>query len=151
MLHTTLTVTQDYILPYPRLIYCTRRTINHTSLIRILTYPSRMTHGPPKGILDRTIYGQEVGCETLTDRLPALRPRLHLFGHIHEDHGAVIRDWGTSSSAEAESSSRTDRTAFVNAANYPMGPLAHSLDGGRNSIPGTGAFQPVIVDLLDIV
>ncbi|MEW6277344.1 MAG: metallophosphatase domain-containing protein [Candidatus Eremiobacterota bacterium] len=46
-----------------------------------------ITHGPPHGILDRTYDGRLVGCEELKTRVEELRPRLHLFGHIHEAYG----------------------------------------------------------------
>lgn len=51
-----------------------------------------ITHGPPFGILDRTAHGERVGCEDLTLHLDRVRPRLHVFGHIHEAYGHVQRD-----------------------------------------------------------
>ena len=51
-----------------------------------------VTHGPPAGILDRTGDGREVGCEDLLRRVEVVRPRLHVFGHIHEGRGALWRD-----------------------------------------------------------
>ena len=48
-----------------------------------------VTHGPPHGILDETHRGQHVGDEALRQRVLAVRPRLHLFGHIHEARGAT--------------------------------------------------------------
>ena len=51
-----------------------------------------VTHGPPAEILDRTVHGEEVGCRDLRDALERVRPRLHLFGHIHEAHGRLERD-----------------------------------------------------------
>jgi predicted phosphohydrolase len=51
-----------------------------------------VTHGPPLGILDRTADGREVGCEDLLRRVEAVRPRLHVFGHIHEAYGRLERD-----------------------------------------------------------
>lgn len=46
-----------------------------------------VTHGPPHGTLDRTWGGQHVGCEELAAAVARVRPRLHVFGHIHESHG----------------------------------------------------------------
>jgi Icc-related predicted phosphoesterase len=46
-----------------------------------------VTHGPPRGILDRTIVGDEVGCDDLRDAVARVRPRVHVFGHIHEARG----------------------------------------------------------------
>jgi len=46
-----------------------------------------VTHGPPNGILDRTFSGEDVGCEELLRAVERVRPRLHVFGHIHEGYG----------------------------------------------------------------
>ncbi len=46
-----------------------------------------VTHGPPMGTLDKTLRGEPVGCEALRDRVAQIRPRLHVFGHIHEAYG----------------------------------------------------------------
>lgn len=51
-----------------------------------------ITHGPPHGILDRTFHGEPVGCEELAAVVARRRPRLHVFGHIHESHGRLERD-----------------------------------------------------------
>lgn len=51
-----------------------------------------VTHGPPHGILDRVHRGDDVGCEELLAAVRRLRPRLHVFGHIHEAYGQVERD-----------------------------------------------------------
>jgi len=50
-----------------------------------------ITHGPPHGILDETLRGEHVGCEQLLERVLELRPRLHVFGHIHEARGQIER------------------------------------------------------------
>lgn len=56
-----------------------------------------ITHGPPFGVLDAT-YGSTnkfelTGCRALQKRVFVLRPRLHLFGHIHSC--SDIRNSGT--------------------------------------------------------
>jgi len=53
----------------------------------------RLTHGPPSGIFDQTRGEDLAGCEALRARLPSLRPRIHLFGHIHEARGAFVHQW----------------------------------------------------------
>ncbi len=53
-----------------------------------------ITHGPPQGILDRTDRGEHAGCEELARRVREVRPRLHVFGHIHEAYG-MLRDGET--------------------------------------------------------
>ncbi len=53
-----------------------------------------ITHGPPLHILDKTKpMGDHVGCEHLRRAVERCKPRLHLFGHIHEDWGALAKDW----------------------------------------------------------
>jgi predicted phosphohydrolase len=46
-----------------------------------------ITHGPPEGILDRTNRGDLAGCRDLLMRVWEVKPRLHVFGHIHEAAG----------------------------------------------------------------
>ncbi|HEY4179483.1 MAG TPA: metallophosphatase domain-containing protein [Kofleriaceae bacterium] len=47
-----------------------------------------ITHGPPAGMGDRSSYSGRAGCAELRVRVGEVAPRLHLFGHIHEDGGA---------------------------------------------------------------
>ena len=54
-----------------------------------------ITHGPPEGILDRTKRGALAGCRDLLDRVRVVRPRLHVFGHIHEAAGRLDLDGTT--------------------------------------------------------
>jgi 3',5'-cyclic AMP phosphodiesterase CpdA len=53
-----------------------------------------VTHSPPYGLGDRTASGLRVGCEELALALERIRPRVHVFGHIHEDHGIVAHPDG---------------------------------------------------------
>ena len=46
-----------------------------------------ITHSPPFGFGDLTRHGEQVGCKDLRDRVSQIRPRVHIFGHIHEDAG----------------------------------------------------------------
>jgi predicted phosphohydrolase len=47
-----------------------------------------VTHTPPFGILDQATDGTLCGCEDLLSVVKErVRPRLHVFGHIHEGHG----------------------------------------------------------------
>lgn len=46
-----------------------------------------ITHGPPFGILDATIQGKHVGCPDLLQAVYAVKPKIHVFGHIHESFG----------------------------------------------------------------
>ena len=46
-----------------------------------------LTHGPPLGHGDRTTSGHPEGCADLLEAIRRVRPRLHVFGHIHEGYG----------------------------------------------------------------
>ncbi|KAJ5328296.1 hypothetical protein N7452_008686 [Penicillium brevicompactum] len=52
-----------------------------------------LTHGPPLGILDQVPPDLNVGCEHLLRAAGRARPRIHLFGHIHEGWGAQRGVW----------------------------------------------------------
>lgn len=77
-----------------------------------------ITHGPPFGILDDTITGLRVGCEELYLKVFEIKPKLHVFGHIHYGHG--MKD--------------IDGVIFINASNldesyrYKNGPIDLDLD-----------------------
>lgn len=47
-----------------------------------------ITHTPPWGILDAWDPGVSVGGRMLRARVAALRPRVHVFGHVHPSYGA---------------------------------------------------------------
>lgn len=53
-----------------------------------------ITHGPPAGVLDTVVHGGSVGCEGLFAAVKRARPRVHVFGHIHEGYGALRGEWG---------------------------------------------------------
>ncbi len=49
-----------------------------------------ITHGPPHGILDevpRKYFVENTGCEELRKKIEEIRPKLHIFGHIHCGYG----------------------------------------------------------------
>ena len=50
-----------------------------------------ITHGPPYGILDRTFRDEQVGCEMLLKKIEEVKPKLSIFGHIHEGYGIAER------------------------------------------------------------
>jgi Icc-related predicted phosphoesterase len=54
-----------------------------------------ITHGPAKGVLDKTLSGVSAGSQTLRDRIDNLTQlKLHVFGHIHEDRGISLNSNG---------------------------------------------------------
>jgi len=50
-----------------------------------------MTHGPVYGFLDQVINEQHVGCQDLLRHVLTIKPKVHLFGHIHESYGSIRR------------------------------------------------------------
>lgn len=48
-----------------------------------------ITHTPPFGILDETAAKQHVGCFELLASIGKTKPKVHVFGHIHENPGKV--------------------------------------------------------------
>lgn len=53
-----------------------------------------ITHGPPYGVLDKVSSGERVGCKDLPEALERIKPKVHVFGHIHEGYG-VLEQNGT--------------------------------------------------------
>jgi len=51
-----------------------------------------VTHGPPMAMLDETFSGELVGCQDLKEAIARVRPRMHIFGHIHEGYGTRESD-----------------------------------------------------------
>lgn len=52
-----------------------------------------ITHGPPSGILDTAHpTTAHLGCEELAEAVQQIRPRLHVFGHIHSGQGQLTSD-----------------------------------------------------------
>ena len=60
-----------------------------------------VTHGPPYGIMDECGDMNDrskmvhVGCEELLKAVQRIKPKLHIFGHIHEGHGQTTIDGTT--------------------------------------------------------
>jgi Icc-related predicted phosphoesterase len=56
-----------------------------------------ITHEAPYGTLDKThILARHMGCQYLTGALLRIKPRLHVFGHIHGGYGRESAwDWVT--------------------------------------------------------
>jgi Icc-related predicted phosphoesterase len=46
-----------------------------------------ITHSPPFGVLDKTTKNLNVGSKTLRNKVRKIKPKIHIFGHIHEASG----------------------------------------------------------------
>lgn len=68
-----------------------------------------ITHGPPLGIRDHTKRRQRVGSRALFEAVVRVRPKLHVFGHIHEGYGKELSEL-------ARPDTNDERTMFVNCA-----------------------------------
>ena len=51
-----------------------------------------ITHGPPYGILDNIVNENNAGCIDLLRTVQQIKPKVHVFGHIHESYGQVKRN-----------------------------------------------------------
>lgn len=63
-----------------------------------------ITHGPPYGILDKIFGKQHIGCDELLNKVKQVRPKYHIFGHIHDGYGVEEHDG----------------TVYINASNLNM-------------------------------
>ena len=82
-----------------------------------------LTHGPPLNVLDLVPYDgmKSAGCPKLAERIQKVRPKLHVFGHIHEGYGMHMKNG----------------TTYVNASIY------------NNQIPGL-LNKPIVLDWDDV-
>ena len=49
-----------------------------------------ITHGPPNKILDYVVRDAfYAGCEELLDRVMEIKPKVNVFGHIHQGYGSI--------------------------------------------------------------
>ena len=92
--------------------------INKKYQKQILEIPNNIdvliTHQPPFGILDQTT-NKHYGDIDILNRVCAIKPKLHLFGHIHNNNGII-----------------SDTTTFINSAmsdeNYQLKQKYHILN-----------------------
>lgn len=95
-----------------------------------------VTHGPPMGILDWSNFSREhVGCADLRREISRVKPKVHVFGHIHGSYGTAVHGG----------------TLFVNAATCDEGyrpshaPIVIEMEPGKDPVvvPGPGIGVPV--------
>lgn len=94
-----------------------------------------MTHGPPRGILDRVPGPGSVGCKLLFEAVERARPRLHCFGHIHVGWGAKLVAWRGDAAATGDGEpARTHFSAIDNDKSVAVASLA-SVQPGKFDTP----------------
>jgi Icc-related predicted phosphoesterase len=82
-----------------------------------------ITHGPPAGVLDCVGDGrrtEHVGCEHLMRAAERARPRLYLFGHIHEGWGAVRGTYDSTKASEKDSKEGASASASIKLEEIPV-------------------------------
>lgn len=50
-----------------------------------------LTHSPPFGVLDQVPGSGSVGCKVLREQVEKVKPKFHVFGHIHEQGGGEMQ------------------------------------------------------------
>ena len=81
----------DWAFNFPFKDSFSETAVNHWDLIHKDT-DVLITHGPPYQILDKTQEGHYVGCPALKAKIKDIKPKLHIFGHIHEAYGGLDID-----------------------------------------------------------
>ncbi len=71
-----------------------REIQNHWELIPANT-DILITHGPPFGKLDANVNSYRTGCEDLLKTVDKIKPKYHIFGHIHEAYGMTYNEHTT--------------------------------------------------------
>ena len=54
-----------------------------------------VTHMPPFNILDENLEGEPCGCIELRNKVLKVKPKIHVFGHIHEQGGKSLSNGDT--------------------------------------------------------
>jgi predicted MPP superfamily phosphohydrolase len=78
------------------------------------SYDILLSHSPPRGILDQTRRGANVGCHHFLAAVKRVKPQAAIFGHIHEARGMERVKWDDGTS-----------TLFCNAANMSLNGTIH--------------------------
>lgn len=68
------------------------------------------------------------GCRDLANRLPYLRPRIHLFGHIHEGHGAYLHTWKHGDASSPRIQATEEETVMAASGDIPAEADNHQTD-----------------------
>jgi len=79
-----------------------------------------MTHGPALDIFDMTLYGHWGGSKNLRSHIEQNRPKMHLFGHVHEQRGEWKRWDKDSNYAGGVEYEPADNGAVFQARDAPM-------------------------------
>ena len=92
------------------------------------SYDILLAHGPPRGILDRTRGGENVGCDHFLAAIKRVNPQAVIFGHIHEARGMATMTWDDGTS-----------TQLYNVANLGLDGKVHPPTSFNINVPNSGA------------
>jgi Icc-related predicted phosphoesterase len=76
-----------------------------------------ITHSPPYQICD-----DDLGCELLTDRVFEVRPKLHIFGHIHQN-GGQYKQYGNTLFYNVSYNNKTNSCYIIDLNNEKAEPI----------------------------
>lgn len=99
-----------------------RLIIDHEAIYKRIPRDTEilLTHTPGYGVLDMTKRGANAGCPVLSTALAELRQcRMHVFGHIHEAHGAIVHEGGERVSVNAAMSGGYGQAVIVDLKHAP--------------------------------
>jgi predicted phosphohydrolase len=89
-----------------------------------------ITHGPPFGTLDKDeVWGAHMGCQELTRAIIRIKPRLHVFGHVHGGYGREAGpNWTVMVNCALLNGGRLREPVSVQLAVHPSPPAVGSRD-----------------------
>ncbi|KAG8156817.1 hypothetical protein KVR01_013422 [Diaporthe batatas] len=99
-----------------------------------------VTHGPPRGVLDRTGGRERGGSAELFAAVAAARPRVHCFGHIHEGWGAKLVTWRDGGAQQGQDREPSHLTGIDNGRSHVVETLGTILPG-RHDTPEDVALK----------
>jgi Icc-related predicted phosphoesterase len=74
-----------------------------------------ITHGPAYGILDLSSRDMACGCRELWKAIQKVKPRAHIFGHIHAQHGIqMVSPWECPEYIAVNASTCNERYQCIN-------------------------------------
>lgn len=101
-----------------------------------------VSHGPPYGILDTNLYKQKCGSFALLNNIIKVRPKLVIFGHIHEQGGKFFKDIGITyfNASIRDGDYRLSRDLSRHTFDFDFGAETQNVD--QSQIPtGSGTHQ----------
>jgi Calcineurin-like phosphoesterase len=77
------------------------------------SYDILLSHSPPKGLLDKTVRGDNVGCDHFLSALERVKPLAAVCGHIHEARGMEMIVWENGKTTELYNAAVMNRDGTI--------------------------------------